>query len=179
MSDKLWSSTLDSEYSVLWKRYLQENQRRGENPIKWYTKYKKEMGIYSRDQIRILIGIRSGHLKLNYYLHTRLKRITSSWCKFCSQKEDLEHLMRDCREPERVEKRNELVALSTELHAEQHQEDSANQSKPRWILNSIDHQDPYTYLFKCRLQNGRKPKVIQKLINLVRFSMKNNHWSIQ
>ena len=48
----------------------------------------------SRDDVRLIIGLRSGKLRLNEYLCNRLKKVMSPKCKYCkNENENTEHLI--------------------------------------------------------------------------------------
>jgi len=179
MAREMREAIQNSEYSGLWRQYLLNNKEETENPIKWQRKFKKELSMYSRDQIRLLIGIRSGHLKLNEYMCNRLNRTNSPNCRYCNKIENMQHLLLDCKQPDRVEQKRHLIQVSQELYEQRYQElIEEYELVPLWKPHDIDYEDVYMYIFGSRLDPYRQYQMMKELINLVRISVNNNQWSM-
>ena len=65
----------------------------------WRTKYREDMSYLSRDSIRILLAIRTGHDHLRYHLHHMYgcKAAQSPTCPCNEGDHTMTHLLRDCR----------------------------------------------------------------------------------
>ena len=180
MAQKLREAILESEYSIEWKKYLKKETDFKENPIKWSKIRKTEMQWYSRDQMRLLIGIRSGHIKLNEYMCNRLNRTNSPVCRYCYLNETVNHILKDCKEPLRVQQRNKMIQVVKDLHEQRYQELwEQNGDQILWNLEDIDYQKLSTYIFSYRLDVWRQYLMIKELINLIRISLRNNNWMLQ
>ena len=93
MAQELEAAIRESEWATLWKRYVTKYEGTEEahkwQPMKWYKRYKKQLSVFSRDQMRVFIGIKTGHLKLKDYLYYRLHVVTDPFCDHCGIIENL------------------------------------------------------------------------------------------
>jgi hypothetical protein len=86
--------------------------------IPWTDFFKREMQFVSRDVMRIIIGLRTGHNHLNGYM-TDLLHVRSDHRCFCGQQgQDLAHLLEDCDDVLLLQRRGELQRYVQGLYRE-------------------------------------------------------------
>ena len=74
--------------------------------VKWTRNLKKEMRIFNRRDLRKLIEIRTGHIKLGAFLNERWKKNITEKCICGKQRETPIHLWNQCEEDEIQRERN-------------------------------------------------------------------------
>ena len=103
---------------VEWNKY-KNNTKYGkwykENGIRHMKEMKEEIKLLKRDETRLIIAIRSGHIRLNGYLYNTLKIGNSDKCTFCNnEEENLKHFMK-CTNNQVREEINNMISKIMEL----------------------------------------------------------------
>ena len=172
MAVLMHNAIMETEHSHLWRSWLTAGNMKS---IEWRSSSKYEIRFFTRNEIRLLIGLRSGHLKLRGYLFHRLKRVNSPDCLYCQEEETIEHVVRDCRKPAVYQQREIFLQLSQDLHQQQYQEDVQCRDFVPWVPLDIDHWDLQMHLFGTYLDRGRHFILLRNLIHLVRIGMIEGH----
>ena len=115
MEQQLKLSLQKSMFSGNWWDHVQEN---GKSSIQWAKFRKEDMRQYTRNELRILIGIKSGHLKLRSYVHQRFQKLSSPNCRHCQQEETVLHLLQDCCEPSWIPWKEQIYRTAENLYLE-------------------------------------------------------------
>lgn len=118
--------------------------------------------------MRVLLGAKSGHLKLRYYLHTRLQIGSIALCEFCGVNEDIGRIIGFCQKPGRIDLRLQLQAIARQVYREQMIE-NLDQGLQRWRMPDIDLQDSVFYIFPYRLEPDRQRQIHYELVNYVAY----------
>jgi hypothetical protein len=117
--------------------------------VPWTDFYKKEMQTVSRDVMRIIIGLRTGHNHLNLYMTELLKVKQDATC-FCGQRgQDFAHLLEDCDDALLHHRRQALQRRVKLLYhtARELILDADPLAKIRWHIGQLDFFNGLAYLY--------------------------------
>lgn len=117
--------------------------------IPWTDFFKKEMQTVSRDVMRIIIGLRTGHNHLNLYMTELLKVKKDNTC-FCGQQgQDFAHLLEDCDDFSLHRRRQALQARVKLLYltAREIIKDTDPSAKILWNIDQLDFYNGLVYLY--------------------------------
>jgi len=67
--------------------------------ISWTSRYRKSLRGLSRQDVRILIALRTGHDYLNYYRYSRLRTASTPLCPCGVGSQTIQHILRTCTNP--------------------------------------------------------------------------------
>ena len=115
---------------------------------RWNKYHYKELSSFSRDEIRILIALRTGHDHLRHYMSKMHKHIDPR-CSCGGHPHELQSILRNCTLPTTVKYRNELVhAVGEALQQEALIRSSAGQQQSAPLPAAVfDYYDPLEYLY--------------------------------
>ena len=97
---------------------------------KWKRIYKEETKMLTRDQMRWVIGLRTGAVATKEHLYHKLNIGGSDACDVCGETETVEHLMVHCTETAAA--RGKLQEALQELYDEQYAEIKRAKGECRW-----------------------------------------------
>ena len=112
-------------------------------------------------------------------MYYQLHKVSSPLCEYCHIVENIYHVVCDCKEPTRVQYKDQMVQKAWELHMDQYKEDIQKQGskdKVNWHPTEINYEDPYMYLFEGRWNEERRNIGLKHLINLVRISQSRQEY---
>ena len=115
--------------------------------IPWTDFFKQELSLLSRDAMRILLGLRSGHNHLHHYMHTLLHLHPDSVCFCGASGQDLAHLLEDCDDSTLLSRRSVLHHRVLSLYHDAWQQLRDTHVSPHWTPSDMDLFDSLTYLF--------------------------------
>ena len=163
-----------------WRRVAGKHQRRDKIPgVNWNQYFKQELKLLTRDEIRIIQGIRSGHNHLNAYMHQRLRlpAYPSDQCYCGTGLQTMEHVVRDCTDGD-TRARVETMQISALREYHKAWEDIAldpEKKMPHWIIQELDLTAVRMMAFPIRGISGKsRQKILQSIIYLYRWVIKKN-----
>ncbi len=154
------------------KKYKKQKART-DYPFKWSKQFKKELTYLSRDMIRHLIAVRTGHTKLNYYLSKGLNIRDTEDCKICGQTETIQHILDECDHPIRLYYKQQMIDKIMYQYQEQYKEDqiflATLDKEPLWHPREVNTTDLATFIFPAHyLQGNYRYQAIRIFINFYR-----------
>ena len=172
---KLSASVLNTVYgTVLHSKLLRDtthDQRRTGNVAegyKWNRYHYHELSRFSRDEIRILLALRTGHNHFKHYISLLNPRVQAR-CECGRSYHHLEHVMRDCADARVIELRQLMIREGMKLMLSDHQ---SQQAKDKELsLPCVDPRDPLMYLFPLSVESTTADGLKKLIINFYRSCM--------
>ena len=175
-----WKKAKQDIYDTFWGRLNGMPQRREKMPgVNWNQYYKKELKLLSRDEARMLLGMRSGHNHMNHYMHRRLKldEFPTSLCYCGKEEQTFEHIIKECRDEEtRTQVRN-MQSTVAEDYSDAWYKWVQDESKdmPYWTIDDLDFNAVRTYAFPIRgITDGIRGRILRQGTKLFRWVIKKS-----
>ena len=152
--DALIASVMKTTYgTVLHSKFMRdttEESRKTKRIVdgyKWDKTLYDEMSHFSRDEIRILLALRTGHNHFGRYMSKLHPRRVNPTCSCGRATNCLEHVMRDCPDRRVAQFRATLIsegmkAIKRDLELKKESEPSSGDT-----ASCVDPRDPLMYLF--------------------------------
>lgn len=148
---------------------------------KWTKKGRKEMRVFRRVDMKNVIGIRTGHLKLGKYLNSLMKKNITEKC-FCEKAEEqMSHLWNECEMMEIQRKRKIAEERITEIREKELQrlnkehEEKNKESEKWWIKDKFEVTKIETMIFpRAEYSMEYKGEILKELIEYASYFEKVN-----
>ena len=138
--------------------------------IPWTDFFKQELPLLSRDSMRILLGLRSGHNHLHHYMHSLLRLRPDSLCFCGASGQDLDHLLEDCDDSSLLCRRFDLQQRVLSLYQEAWRTLQDQNVSPHWTPSSLDLFASITYLFPpYDVPLPLRGRILYEIVNFYRW----------
>ena len=179
MTSTQWRRAKEEILENHWARVRWDPKRRDKIPgVNWNAYYKRELKLLTRDEARIILGIRSGHNHLNHYMHARLhtSNCPSGLCYCGSGPQTMQHILRSCsdEDTEAQVARAQLKALETYDKAWHDWINDPDRDLPHWTARDIDITAVRAMAFPIRgIKDSFRQKLLRTLTHLFRWVIKH------
>ena len=181
MTQTEWRKAKDAVFDDYWAQLCNQHGRRAKIPgVNWNQYYKQELKLLSRDDVRSLLGIRSGHNHMNLYMCERLKLadFPSTLCYCGREDQTMQHIIRECRDEETQAhvKRMQLAVAEEYYDAWTKWVKDDEKDMPHWTINDLDFTAVRTYAFPIRgITDGNRGKILRQVTKLHRWVLRKSH----
>ena len=128
-------------------------------------KYRKSLSTFTRNEVRILIAIRTGHGQLNHYRYTLFNKGSTALCTCQKGPQTTRHHLTKCTIPTIIRQRRKMVKLGKQTHTQYIQSLSPSDYDTYLQHNHpLDYTQPLTFTDPPFYYDSSTSQILQRAI---------------